>query len=50
MVQRGMRFSVGLMNDEPIRGYILEIFEGHFKLPDLGVIGKPANSLREWLS
>lgn len=41
VIQRGMRFSIGLKSNEPIRGYILEIFEGHFKLPDLGVIGNP---------
>lgn len=47
VVQRGMRFSVALAtagNDEvAARGYVLEVFGGHFQLPDLGPIG--ANGL-----
>ena len=42
VVQRGMRFSVELM-DGVARGYVLEPFQGHFVLPDLGPIG--ANGL-----
>ncbi|KAJ1725905.1 hypothetical protein LPJ61_005561 [Coemansia biformis] len=42
VIQRGMRFSVALP-DGPSRGYILEVFDGHFELPDLGPIG--ANGL-----
>jgi homogentisate 1,2-dioxygenase len=42
VVQRGIRFSVALQ-DGPARGYILEVFGGHFQLPDLGPIG--ANGL-----
>ena len=38
VIQRGMRFSVAL-TDGPSRGYVLEVFSGHFRLPDLGVIG-----------
>lgn len=41
VVQRGMRFSVAV--DGPSRGYICEVFEKHFVLPDLGPIG--ANGL-----
>lgn len=41
VIQLGMRFSVSV--DGPTRGYILEVFDGHFKLPDLGPIG--ANGL-----
>jgi homogentisate 1,2-dioxygenase len=41
VVQRGMVFSVGV--DGPSRGYICEVFNGHFKLPELGPIG--ANGL-----
>lgn len=37
VIQQGMRFSVAV--DGPTRGYILEVFDGHFKLPDLGPIG-----------
>ena len=36
-----MHFSVGV--SEPSRGYILEVFGGHFVLPGLGPIG--ANGL-----
>mmetsp|Transcript_10657 Transcript_10657/g.20967 ORF Transcript_10657/g.20967 Transcript_10657/m.20967 type:complete len:491 (+) Transcript_10657:391-1863(+) len=42
VVQRGMRFLVKVEQDEN-RGYILEIYSGHFRLPDLGPIG--ANGL-----
>lgn len=42
VVQRGIRFSVDLL-DGPARGYVLEVFQGHFTLPDLGPIG--ANGL-----
>lgn len=41
VIQRGIRFSVDL--DEPSRGYILEVYNRHFVLPDLGPIG--ANGL-----
>ncbi|KAG6455113.1 homogentisate 1,2-dioxygenase [Manduca sexta] len=41
VVQLGMRFAVAV--DGPTRGYILEVFDAHFKLPDLGPIG--ANGL-----
>ena len=33
-----MKFSVDV--EEPSRGYILEVYNGHFTLPDLGPIGK----------
>ena len=36
--QQGIRFSVDVSG--PSRGYILEVFNGHFQLPDLGPIGK----------
>lgn len=36
--QRGIKFSVSLPDGEA-RGYIFELFKGHFKLPDLGPIG-----------
>lgn len=41
VVQQGMRFSVGVSG--PTRGYILEVFNNHFVLPNLGPIG--ANGL-----
>ncbi|XP_033635425.1 homogentisate 1,2-dioxygenase-like [Asterias rubens] len=41
VIQQGMRFSVEI--SEASRGYVLEVFNGHFTLPDLGPIG--ANGL-----
>ncbi|EDO28103.1 predicted protein, partial [Nematostella vectensis] len=41
IIQLGIRFSVAV--SEPSRGYILEVFDGHFELPCLGPIG--ANGL-----
>lgn len=41
VIPRGIRFKIEV--DEPSRGYVLEIFNGHFQLPDLGPIG--ANGL-----
>ncbi|KAK9820068.1 hypothetical protein WJX72_005739 [[Myrmecia] bisecta] len=38
VIQRGMRFSVALLGSNA-RGYVLEVFQGHFTLPDLGLIG-----------
>ena len=35
--QQGMRFSIDVEGET--RGYVLEVFDGHFKLPDLGPIG-----------
>ncbi|KAI3638465.1 hypothetical protein MIR68_002963 [Amoeboaphelidium protococcarum] len=42
VIQRGIKFAVKL-TDGPVRGYIMELFSGHFELPDLGPIG--ANGL-----
>ncbi|GAB0086882.1 Homogentisate 1,2-dioxygenase [Sergentomyia squamirostris] len=41
VIQQGMRFAVSVTG--PSRGYILEVYDNHFKLPDLGPIG--ANGL-----
>ncbi|CAF1185994.1 unnamed protein product [Adineta steineri] len=41
VIQQGIRFSVDV--DQPSRGYVLEVFDNHFRLPDLGPIG--ANGL-----
>ncbi|PVU85749.1 hypothetical protein BB559_006838, partial [Furculomyces boomerangus] len=53
VIQRGMRFRVEYVENpenkeksqqgEGFRGYILEVFGGHFEIPDLGPIG--ANGL-----
>jgi len=42
VIQRGIRFQVDLCG-EVARGYVLEIFQSHFSLPELGPIG--ANGL-----
>ena len=39
VVQTGMRFSVGLGQQESVHGYVLELYGHHFQLPDLGPIG-----------
>ncbi|KAI1832373.1 hypothetical protein CBS147337_6631 [Penicillium roqueforti] len=39
VIPRGIRYRVKLVDNEPIRGYILEVFNGHFQLPELGPIG-----------
>lgn len=38
VIPRGVKYRVDLP-DGPIRGYILELYEGHFVLPELGPIG-----------
>ena len=44
VIPRGIKYSIGCLDGiESCRGYILEIFKGHFKLPNLGPIG--ANGL-----
>lgn len=37
VIQRGMKFSVNV--SEACRGYIAEIFRGHFVIPERGPIG-----------
>jgi homogentisate 1,2-dioxygenase len=43
VIQQGIKFSVDVTNNQPTRGYILEVYDGHFVLPNLGPIG--ANGL-----
>jgi homogentisate 1,2-dioxygenase len=43
VIQQGMKFHVEGETNKPSRGYILEVFGGHFIIPDLGPIG--ANGL-----
>eukprot|EP00002_Diphylleia_rotans_P004047 TRINITY_DN1290_c0_g1_i1.p1 TRINITY_DN1290_c0_g1~~TRINITY_DN1290_c0_g1_i1.p1 ORF type:complete len:457 (-),score=82.21 TRINITY_DN1290_c0_g1_i1:384-1754(-) len=42
VVPRGIHISIGLPDGDS-RGYVLEVYNGHFKIPDLGPIG--ANGL-----
>lgn len=41
VIPRGIRYRVTLPAG-PIRGYALELYEGHFKLPELGFMGTNA--------
>ncbi len=47
VVPRGVRFSVALPAG-PARGYVLEVFQGAFRLPDLGPIGGWASWGVKW--
>jgi len=38
VIPRGIRYRVNIPNG-PIRGYVLELYQGHFQLPELGPIG-----------
>lgn len=38
VIPRGIRYHVSLPNG-PVRGYILELYQNHFQLPELGPIG-----------
>lgn len=51
VIQRGLRFRVSLPDEQPVRGYILEVWGSRFELPELGPLG--ANGLanaRDFLS
>lgn len=37
VIQQGIRFSIDV--EGPSRGYILEVYDTHFQLPNLGPIG-----------
>ncbi|KAK5312455.1 hypothetical protein LTR93_011326 [Exophiala xenobiotica] len=39
VIPRGIRYHVSLFESKPVRGYMLELYEGHFRLPELGPIG-----------
>lgn len=43
VIQQGMKFSIDSRDNQPIRGYVLEVKGNHFELPYLGPIG--ANGL-----
>ena len=38
IIPRGVYYHVAVHNG-PVRGYVLEVFSGHFDLPELGPIG-----------
>lgn len=39
VIPRGVRHRITLSGDQPCRGYICELYQGHFRLPDLGIVG-----------
>ncbi|KXJ89045.1 homogentisate 1,2-dioxygenase [Microdochium bolleyi] len=39
VVPRNVRHQVRLVGGRPCKGYICELFQGHFQLPQLGIIG-----------
>ena len=41
VIPRGIRYRVTLApgTEQPCRGYICELFQGHFRLPELGPVG-----------
>ncbi|KAJ9320326.1 hypothetical protein DTO027B5_8579 [Paecilomyces variotii] len=39
VIPRGVKYRVTLPEGKPARGVTLELYQGHFQLPDLGIIG-----------
>ncbi|KOS21261.1 Homogentisate 1 [Escovopsis weberi] len=39
LIPRGCKYQVQLLGGAPVRGYALELYQGHFTLPELGPIG-----------
>lgn len=39
VIPRGTKYNVSLPDNKPVRGYALELYQGHFQLPELGPIG-----------
>ncbi|OGE54041.1 hypothetical protein PENARI_c006G00955 [Penicillium arizonense] len=39
VIPRGLRYHVKLVDGAPSRGYICELYQGHFRLPELGLMG-----------
>ncbi|KAL5313404.1 hypothetical protein ACEPPN_019137 [Leptodophora sp. 'Broadleaf-Isolate-01'] len=39
VIPRGIRYRVDLIDGIPSRGTVCELYEGHFRLPELGIIG-----------
>ncbi|SPO06595.1 related to homogentisate 1,2-dioxygenase [Cephalotrichum gorgonifer] len=39
VIPRGVKYRVTLPEGRHARGYVLELYQGHFRLPDLGIIG-----------
>lgn len=39
VIPRGVRYRVEVVGEEGVRGYGLELYQGHFQLPELGALG-----------
>ncbi|KAH6701237.1 homogentisate 1,2-dioxygenase [Leptodontidium sp. MPI-SDFR-AT-0119] len=39
VIPRGVRYRVDLVDGEPCRGTVCELYQGHFRIPELGIIG-----------
>lgn len=39
VIPRNLRHRVTLIDGKPCRGYVCELYQGHFQLPNLGIIG-----------
>jgi homogentisate 1,2-dioxygenase len=39
VIPRGLRYRVELVDGAPARGFICELYQGHLRLPELGVVG-----------
>jgi homogentisate 1,2-dioxygenase len=39
VIPRGLRYRVQLVNGIPSRGFISELYQGHYRLPELGIMG-----------
>lgn len=39
VIPRGVKYRISLVDGRPARGYALELYQGHFVLPELGPIG-----------
>lgn len=39
VIPRGVRYRATLPDGKPCRGFVCELFQGHFRLPDLGIVG-----------
>ncbi|RSL87550.1 hypothetical protein CDV31_016235 [Fusarium ambrosium] len=39
VIPRGIKYRVTLPEGKEARGYVLELYQGHFRLPELGIIG-----------
>lgn len=46
VIPRGIKYRVALPEEKPCRGYICELYQGHFRLPELDIIGTTGQLFR----